>query len=62
MFSDLEILSILFSAAIHDVDHPGVTNQYLINSSECTVKKVSDALNNLHGIELQPNSSMFKKV
>lgn len=26
-------MTALYSAAIHDVDHPGVTNQYLINSS-----------------------------
>lgn len=32
MFTDLEVLTALFSAAIHDVDHPGLTNQYLINS------------------------------
>ncbi|KAI1280904.1 cAMP-specific 3',5'-cyclic phosphodiesterase, isoforms N/G [Halotydeus destructor] len=32
VFTDLEILSALFAAAIHDVDHPGLTNQYLINS------------------------------
>lgn len=32
MFTDLEVLAALFSAAIHDVDHPGLTNQYLINS------------------------------
>lgn len=32
VFTDLEVLAALFSAAIHDVDHPGLTNQYLINS------------------------------
>ena len=26
-------MTALFAAAIHDVDHPGVTNQYLIDSS-----------------------------
>ncbi|XP_076371691.1 3',5'-cyclic-AMP phosphodiesterase 4C-like isoform X3 [Tachypleus tridentatus] len=33
VFTDLEILAALFAAAIHDVDHPGLTNQYLVNSS-----------------------------
>ena len=32
VFTDLEVLTALFAAAIHDVDHPGLTNQYLINS------------------------------
>ena len=27
-------MAAIFSAAIHDVDHPGLTNQYLINTSE----------------------------
>ena len=33
VFTDLEIMTALWAAAIHDIDHPGVTNQYLINSS-----------------------------
>uniref|UniRef100_A0A6G1SHM3 Phosphodiesterase n=1 Tax=Aceria tosichella TaxID=561515 RepID=A0A6G1SHM3_9ACAR len=32
VFTDLEIMTALYAAAIHDVDHPGVTNQYLIDS------------------------------
>ncbi|XP_064624775.1 3',5'-cyclic-AMP phosphodiesterase 4C-like isoform X4 [Lineus longissimus] len=33
VFTDLEILAAIFACAIHDVDHPGVANQYLINTS-----------------------------
>ncbi|KAG5455234.1 cAMP-specific 3',5'-cyclic phosphodiesterase 4A, partial [Clonorchis sinensis] len=32
MFSDLEVFSTLFACIIHDIDHPAVTNQYLINT------------------------------
>ncbi|XP_074194289.1 3',5'-cyclic-AMP phosphodiesterase 4A isoform X2 [Rhinolophus sinicus] len=33
VFTDQEILAALFAAAIHDVDHPGVSNQFLINTN-----------------------------
>lgn len=43
MFTPLEITAALFAATIHDVDHPGLTNQFLINSSKfsSTVKSLS---------------------
>lgn len=33
VFTPLEIMAALFAATIHDVDHPGLTNQFLVNSS-----------------------------
>ncbi|XP_045474508.1 cAMP-specific 3',5'-cyclic phosphodiesterase isoform X7 [Harmonia axyridis] len=32
VFTPLEITAALFAACIHDVDHPGLTNQFLVNS------------------------------
>lgn len=34
VFTPLEIGGAIFAACIHDVDHPGLTNQFLINSSK----------------------------
>lgn len=48
VFTDLEILAALFAAAIHDVDHPGVSNQFLINTSESKL-----LLKNPNGSELK---------
>ncbi|KAG1698116.1 cAMP-specific 3',5'-cyclic phosphodiesterase [Nymphon striatum] len=33
VFTDLEIFAAIFASAMHDVDHPGLTNQYLVNTS-----------------------------
>ena len=32
VLSDLEVLATIFACAVHDVDHPGLTNQFLINT------------------------------
>ncbi|CAH8655334.1 unnamed protein product [Dicrocoelium dendriticum] len=33
-FTDLEIFATLFACAVHDIDHPAVTNQFLINTND----------------------------
>ncbi|XP_037874951.1 cAMP-specific 3',5'-cyclic phosphodiesterase isoform X4 [Bombyx mori] len=33
VFTPLEVCAALFAACVHDVDHPGLTNQFLVNSS-----------------------------
>ena len=30
--TDLETFAVIFAAAIHDVDHPGVSNQFLVQT------------------------------
>ncbi|KTG45650.1 hypothetical protein cypCar_00000551 [Cyprinus carpio] len=40
VFTDLEILAAIFASAIHDVDHPGVSNQFLINTTCVDVPQV----------------------
>jgi len=33
-FTSLEIMAAILGCAVHDVDHPGLTNQFLINSGD----------------------------
>ena len=32
--TDLETFAVIFAAAIHDVDHPGVSNQFLVQTGK----------------------------
>ena len=33
MFTPLEVLAAILASSMHDVDHPGTTNQYLVATS-----------------------------
>ncbi|XP_046847918.1 cAMP-specific 3',5'-cyclic phosphodiesterase 4C-like isoform X2 [Xenia sp. Carnegie-2017] len=50
VFSDLEILATLFAAAVHDVDHPGLSNHFLVatNSPLALLYNDESVLENHH--------------
>uniref|UniRef100_A0A3B4YZV7 Phosphodiesterase n=1 Tax=Stegastes partitus TaxID=144197 RepID=A0A3B4YZV7_9TELE len=69
VFTDLEILAALFASAIHDVDHPGVSNQFLINTNSELALMYNDSsvLENHHlavGFKLlqEDNCDIFKNL
>ncbi|KAJ8274497.1 hypothetical protein COCON_G00091220 [Conger conger] len=69
VFTDLEILAAIFAAAIHDVDHPGVSNQFLINTNSELALMYNDesVLENHHlavGFKLlqEENRDMFQNL
>lgn len=55
VFTPLEVGGALFAACIHDVDHPGLTNQFLINSSKYKLIDVTypDMMNSIKSNEVQ---------
>ncbi|KAM9437902.1 3',5'-cyclic-AMP phosphodiesterase 4D-like [Salvelinus alpinus] len=69
VFTDLEILAAIFASAIHDVDHPGVSNQFLIstNSELALMYNDSSVLENHHlavGFKLlqEDNCDIFQNL
>ncbi|KAF7262345.1 hypothetical protein EG68_00384 [Paragonimus skrjabini miyazakii] len=69
VFSDLEILAVIFASAVHDVDHPGLTNQYLINTGHDLALQYNDTsvLENHHlyiAFKLlnEPNCDIFSAL
>ncbi|XP_036832675.1 cAMP-specific 3',5'-cyclic phosphodiesterase 4D isoform X9 [Oncorhynchus mykiss] len=69
VFTDLEILAAIFASAIHDVDHPGVSNQFLIstNSELALMYNDSSVLENHHlavGFKLlqEENCDIFQNL
>ncbi|XP_051527985.1 cAMP-specific 3',5'-cyclic phosphodiesterase 4C-like isoform X2 [Myxocyprinus asiaticus] len=69
VFTDLEVMAALFASAIHDVDHPGVSNQFLINTNSELALMYNDAsvLENHHlavGFKLlqEENCDIFRNL
>ncbi|XP_030365418.1 cAMP-specific 3',5'-cyclic phosphodiesterase 4C isoform X3 [Strigops habroptila] len=69
VFTDLEIMAAIFAGAIHDVDHPGVSNQFLINTNSELALMYNDAsvLENHHlavGFKLlqEENCDIFQNL
>ncbi|KAL3314885.1 cAMP-specific 3',5'-cyclic phosphodiesterase 4D [Cichlidogyrus casuarinus] len=69
VFTDLEMFAVLFACAIHDVSHPGVTNQFLVNTNHELAICYNDVsvLENFHltvAFKLlnQPKCDLFQRL
>ena len=58
----MDVVSSLIAAVVHDVDHPGKTNAYLINSGSKLALLYNDVLVHYFSHKVPPNLLRFESL